>query len=48
MAVTHMHARMPKHRTYRVLQAKTEATLEIMHDPKYTEMPNATHAKMQL
>ena len=47
MAVTHMHARMLKHKTYRVLQAKTEFTLEIMHDPKYAEMPNATHAKMQ-
>ena len=48
MAVTHTHARMLKHKTHRVLQAKTETTLEIMHDPKYTEMPNATHAKMQL
>ena len=38
---------MLKHKTHRVLQAKTEARLEIMHDPKYTEMPNATHAKMQ-
>ena len=47
MAITHTHARMLKHKTYRVLQAKTETTLEIMHDPKYTEMPNATHAKMQ-
>ena len=47
MAVTHTHARMLKHKTYRVLQAETETTLEIMHDPKYTEMPNATHAKMQ-
>ena len=47
MAVTHTHARMLKHKTYRVLQAKMEITLEIMHDPKYTEMPNATPAKMQ-
>ena len=47
MAVTHTHARMLKHKTYRVLQAKIETILEIMHDPKYTEMPNATHAKMQ-
>ena len=46
-AVTHTHARMPKHRIYRVLQAKIETTLEIMHDPKYIEMPIATHAKMQ-
>ena len=38
---------MLKHKAYRVLRAKTETTLEIMHDPKYTEMPNATHAKMQ-
>ena len=45
MAFTHTHARMLKHRTYRVLQAKKETTLEIMHDPKYTEMPNATQAK---
>ena len=44
MAVTHTHAGMLKHKTYRVLQAKIETTLEIMHDPKYTEMPNATHA----
>ena len=36
---------MLKHKTHRVLQAKTKAVLEIMHDPKYTEMPNATHAK---
>ena len=48
MAFTHTHVRMLKHKTHRVLQAKTEITLEIMHDPKYTEMPNATHAKMQL
>ena len=48
MAVTHTHARMLKHKTYRVLQAKTEAILEIMHDLNYTGMPNATHAKMQL
>ena len=48
MAFTHTHARMLKHKTYRVLQAKIEAILEIMHDPKYTEMSNATHAKMQL
>ena len=47
MAIIHTHAKMLKHKTYRVLQAKTETTLEIMHDPKYTEMPNATHAKMQ-
>ena len=47
MAVTHTRARMLKHKTYRVLQAKTKTVLEIMHDPKYTEMPNATHAKMQ-
>ena len=47
MEVTHTHARMLKHRTYRVLQAKIETTIEIMHDPKYTEMPNATHAKKQ-
>ena len=38
---------MLKHKTHRVLQAKIETTLEIMHDPKYTEMPNATHARMQ-
>ena len=49
MAVTHTHARMLKPKTYRVLQAKIETVLEIMHDPKYTKkMPNATHAKMQL
>ena len=47
MAITHTHARMLKHKAHRVLQAKTEAMLEIMHDPKYTELPNATHAKMQ-
>ena len=45
MAVTHTHARMLKHKTYRVLQAKIETTLEIKHDPNYTEMPNATHTK---
>ena len=45
MAVTHTHARMLKHRTYRVLQAKIGTTLEIMPDPKYTKMLNATHAK---
>ena len=45
MAFTHTHARMLKHKTYRVLQAKKETILEIMHDPKYTEMPNATHEK---
>ena len=39
---------MLKHKAYRVLQAKTKTVLEIMHDPKYTGMPNATHAKMQL
>ena len=27
------------------LQAKIETLLEIMHDPNYTGMPNATHAK---
>ena len=48
MAFTHMHARMLKHKTHRVLQAKIETILEIMYDPKCTEMPNATHAKMQL
>ena len=48
MEVTHTHARMLKHKTYRVLQAKTETMLEIMHGPKHTEMLNATHAKMQL
>ena len=48
MAFTHTHARMLKHKTYRVLQAKTEFTLEIMHDPKYTKMPKATHGKMHL
>ena len=36
---------MLKHKTYRVLQAKKRSLLEIMHDPKYTELPNATHAK---
>ena len=45
MAFTHTHARMLKHKTHRVLQAKIETILEIMHDPKCTEMPNATHAK---
>ena len=45
MAVAHSHARMLKHKTYRELQAKIGTTLEIMHEPKYTEMPNATHAK---
>ena len=45
MAFTHTHARMLKRRTYRVLQAKIETTLEIMHDPKNTEMPKAIHAK---
>ena len=48
MAVTHTHARMLKHKTHRVLQAKTETHQKYMHDPKYTEMPNETHAKMQL
>ena len=48
MAVNHTHARMLKHKTHRVLQAKTESTLEIMHDPKYIEMPTATPAIMQL
>ena len=48
MAFTHTHARMLKHKAYRVLQAKIRNLLEIMHDPKYTEMPNATHAKKQL
>ena len=47
MAFTHTHARMLKHKTYRVLQAKIETLLEIMHDPKYREMPNTTHSKMQ-
>mgnify|MGYP003703370603 CR=1 FL=1 len=45
MAVTHTHARMLKHNAHRVLQAKIETSLEIMHDPNYTEMPNVTHAK---
>ena len=36
---------MLKHKAYRVLQAKTESSLEIMRDPKYIVMPNATHAK---
>ena len=45
MAVTHAHARMLMHKAHRVLQAKIETTLEIMHDPKYTKMPNATPAK---
>ena len=45
MAVTYTHARMLKHKTYRVLQAKIETSLEIMRDPNYTKMPNATHAK---
>ena len=36
---------MLKHKTYRVLHAKTKTVLEIMHDPKYTEMLNATHTK---
>ena len=40
MAVTHTHARMLNHKAYRVLQAKIKTLLEIMHDPKYTEMPN--------
>ena len=44
MAVPHTHARMLKHKAYRVLQAKIETILEIKHDPKYTKMPNATHA----
>ena len=48
MAVSHTHARLLKHKTYRVLQTKIDTTLEIKHDPKYAEMPNATHAKMQL
>ena len=48
MAITHTHARMQKHKTHRVLQAKIETTLEIMRDPKYTEVPNAPHAQMQL
>ena len=48
MAVTHTHAMMLKHKTYRVLQAKTEANKKSMHDPIYTEMPNAKYAKMQL
>ena len=43
MAIIHTHAKMLKHKTYRVLQANTRTTLEIMHDPKYTELPNATH-----
>ena len=45
MAFTHTHARMLKRRTYRVHQAKIETTLEIMHDPKYSELSNASHAK---
>ena len=45
MAFTHTHARMLKHKAYRVHPAKTKTVLEIMHDPNYTEMPNATHAK---
>ena len=45
MAFTHAHARMLKHKAYRVLQDKIETSLEIMHDPNYTEMPNATHAR---
>ena len=48
MAVTHTYARMLKHKTYRVLQAKTETNKKSMHDPNYTEMPNATHVKVQL
>ena len=48
LAVTHTHTRMLKHKTHRVLRAKTKTVLELMHDPNYTEMPNATHAKMQL
>ena len=48
MAITHTHARMIKHKTHRVLRAKNGSLLEIMHDPNYTELPNATHAKMQL
>ena len=47
MAIIRTHAKMLKHKTHRVLQAKKETTLEIMHAPKYTEMPNATHAKIQ-
>ena len=47
MAVTHTHARMLKHKNHRVLQTKERSLLEIMHDPKYTKVPNATHAKMQ-
>ena len=45
MAVTHTHARKLKHKAHRVLQAKTNTILEIMHDPNYAEMANATHAK---
>ena len=46
MAFTHTHARMLKHKAHRVLLAKTETTLEIIcMNPKYTEMPNATHVK---
>ena len=48
MAGIHTHARMLKHKTHRVLQAKIEANKKSMHDPIYTEKPNATHAKMQL
>ena len=47
MAVTHTHARMLKHKTPRVLQAKTETHLKSCMNPKYTEMSNATHALMQ-
>ena len=47
MAVTHTQARMLKHKTYRVLQAKTKTHKKSSMNPKYTEMPNATHAKMQ-
>ena len=48
MAIIPTHAKMLKHKTHRVLQAQDKAVLEIMHDPKYTEMSNATHARMQL
>ena len=36
---------MLKHKAHRVLQAKIEIILEIMHDPNYTEIANATHTK---
>ena len=45
MAVTHTYARMLKRKNLPSTPSQNRNSLEIMHDPNYTEMPNATHAK---